>query len=180
MTTPPKAPAAEKPLTATMEDYLEAIFDLDRDKKVIRVKDIAKRLDVKMPTVTSMLRTLNERGLVNYEKYEFVELTDSGADVGREMRRRHQVLFKFLTDILKIDMRIADDEACKMEHSLSLSTLESLTDFMAFIQSCPRAGDSWLNYFEEFRRVGHKPEKCEACAEQFACGLKRPEKSPKR
>jgi len=50
-----------------MEDYLEAIYDLNKDKKVIRVKDIAKRLDVKMPTV-SVLRTLNERGLVNYEK----------------------------------------------------------------------------------------------------------------
>jgi len=46
-----------------MEDYLEAIFDLDKDKRVVRVRDIAKRLDVKMPTVTSMLRTLNDRGL---------------------------------------------------------------------------------------------------------------------
>ncbi len=48
---------AEKPLTSAMEDYLETIFDLDRQKKVVRVKDIAKRLSVKMPTVTSMLKT---------------------------------------------------------------------------------------------------------------------------
>jgi DtxR family Mn-dependent transcriptional regulator len=170
----------EKPLTATMEDYLEAIFELDRDKRVVRVRDIAKRLDVKMPTVTSMLKTLNDRGLVHYEKYEFVELTDTGADVGREMRRRHQMLYRFLTDILKIDTKTADQEACKMEHTLSLATLQSLTDFMEFIQACPRAGESWLRYFEEFRRVGHKPENCDSCADQLACGLKAKGKPKKK
>ena len=173
-------PLAKKPLTSTMEDYLEAIFDLDKDKKVVRVRDIAKRLDVKMPTVTSMLRTLNNRGLVNYEKYEYVELTDTGADVGREMRRRHQMLFRFLTDILKIEVGIADDEACKMEHTLSVATLESLTDFMEFIQACPRAGDSWLRYFEEFRKLGRKPEKCGTCAEQVACELKMKARKPRK
>lgn len=172
MITVPNDTAAEKPLTSTMEDYLEAIFDLDKEKKVVRVKDIANRLDVKMPTVTSMLRSLNDKGLVNYEKYEYVELTDTGADVGREMRRRHQVLFRFLTDILKIEAKIADDEACKMEHTLSVSTLESLTDFMEFIQTCPRTGDSWLQYFEDFRKVGHRPENCVACAEYIPCDLK--------
>jgi len=154
-----------------MEDYLEAIFVLDKDKKVIRVRDIARRMDVKMPTVTSMLRTLSDRGLVHYEKYEYVELTDSGADVGREMRRRHRMLYRFLTDILKIDAKTADDEACKVEHTLSLTTLESLTDFMEFIQTCPRAGESWLRYFDEFRKLGHRPETCGTCAEQFACDL---------
>ena len=172
--------STEKPLTSTMEDYLEAIFDLDQDKKVVRVRDIARKLDVKMPTVSSMLKTLNSRGLVTYEKYEYVELTDTGADVGREMRRRHEVLFKFLTDILKIDHKIADGEACKMEHTLSVATLESLTDFMEFIQTCPRAGESWLNYFEEFRKVGHRPEKCEACADQFPCELNQGIKARKK
>jgi DtxR family Mn-dependent transcriptional regulator len=171
MTSAPADHREEKPLTSTMEDYLEAIFDLDKDKKVVRVRDIAKRLEVKMPTVTSMLRALNDRGLVNYEKYEYVELTDTGADVGREMRRRHQILFRFLTEILKIDMKTADAEACKMEHTLSIATLKNLTDFMEFIQTCPRAGESWLHYFEEFRKIGHRPEKCGACADQFPCGL---------
>jgi len=129
----------KKPLTSVMEDYLEAIFDLDKEKKVVRVKDIAKRLRVKMPTVSSMLKTLSGRGLVNYEKYEYVELTKSGADIGKEMRRRHQVLLRFLTEILKIDSKTADEEACKMEHTLSVSTLDSFTEFMEFVQACPRA-----------------------------------------
>ncbi|MBI5592344.1 MAG: metal-dependent transcriptional regulator [Deltaproteobacteria bacterium] len=166
-----KDQTVEKPLTSTMEDYLEAIFDLDTEKKVVRVKDIAKRLDVKMPTVTSMLRSLNDKGLINYEKYEYVALTDTGADVGREMRRRHQALFRFLTTILKIDVKTADAEACKMEHKLSINTLESLTDFMEFIQTCPRTGGSWLHYFEKYRNIGHRPEECNGCAEVICCDL---------
>jgi DtxR family Mn-dependent transcriptional regulator len=117
-------------------------------------------MDVKMPTVSSMLKTLNDRGLVNYEKYEYVELTKGGSDVGKEMRRRHEVLLKFLTDILEIEFDIADNEACKMEHTLSSATLDRLTDFMEFIQKCPRAGESWLKYFNEYRTDGHQPEKC--------------------
>jgi DtxR family transcriptional regulator, Mn-dependent transcriptional regulator len=161
----------EKPLTSTMEDYLEAIFDLDRDKKVVRVKDIAKKLDVKMPSVTSMLKTLSDRGLVAYEKYEYVELTDEGSGVGQEMHRRHGVLRKFLTDILKIDPVTADEEACRMEHSLSAGTLNSLTDFIAYVQTCPRAGENWLRHFEDFRQHGYRPEKCVKRTEKFACEL---------
>ncbi|AOY57152.1 MULTISPECIES: metal-dependent transcriptional regulator [Desulfococcus] len=173
MTTHDKGKAGNKPLTPVMEDYLEAIFDLDKEKRVVRVKDIAKRMDVKMPTVSSMLKTLNERGLVAYEKYEHVELTEDGADVGREMRRRHRVLNQFLTEILRIDPKVADQEACKMEHALSADTLDSLIDFMEFIQSCPRTGEKWIEFFEEFRRHGRRPEKCQARCDVFSVGLKK-------
>ena len=162
----------EKPLTPVMEDYLEAIFDLDQDKKVVRVKDIAKRMDVKMPTVSSMLKTLNDRGLVHYEKYEYIELTRNGERVGKEMRRRHEVLNKFLTEILKIDAASADEEACKMEHALSSTTLDSLVDFMEFIQVCPRAGESWLDHFDEFRKHGSDPEKCRMHGDDFSCSFR--------
>ena len=172
MTKPKTSMIMEKPITSVMEDYLEAIFDLDKDKKVVRVKDIAKRLGVKMPTVSSMLKTLKGRGLVNYEKYEYVELTGTGLDIGREMRRRHQLLRKFLTDILKIDFEVADKEACKMEHVLSSTTLDSFMDFMEFIQTCPRAGESWLAYFEEYRLHGKRPEKCMERTGQFSNKLK--------
>jgi DtxR family Mn-dependent transcriptional regulator len=173
MTPSPKARVADKPLTSVMEDYLEAIFEINQKKKIVRVKDIAKRMDVKMPTVSSMLNTLNTRGLVHYEKYEYIELTKSGMRVGKEMRRRHGVLNQFLTQILKIDAKVADEEACKMEHTLSVTTLDSLVDFMEFIQVCPRAGDSWLDHFDEFRKSGSDPEKCRMYGEDFSCTFKK-------
>ncbi len=168
MVAPNKDNIKKKPLTSVMEDYLEAIFDLDQEKKFIRVKDIAKRMDVKMPTVSSMLKTLNDRGLVNYEKYEYVELTKDGEDVGKEMRRRHEFFLKFLTEILEIEFDIADAEACKMEHTLSSATLDRLTGFMEFIQTCPRAGESWLKFFKEYLVDGHRPEKCQARSQTFS------------
>ena len=158
----------QKPLTPTMEDYLEAIFNLGREKRVVRVKDIARRLGVRMPTVTNMLKTLNERKFIDYEKYEYIEITDKGAVVGEEIHRRHRVLRSFLRDILNINNETADVEACKMEHAVSDSTLDRFVDFMEFVQSCPRAGLNWLERFEEYRLHGKDSEKCLEHMKEFA------------
>lgn len=170
----------EKPLTSVMEDYLEAIFELEDEKRFVRVKDIAQRMNVKMPTVTSMLKSLRVRGLVNYEKYEYVELTKDGVDVGEEMHRRHGILRDFLSQVLKIDMTTADEDACKMEHALSPDTLDSLTDFMAFIKDCPRAGDNWLIHFEEYRQKGLRPDVCKERSVDFSKKLKKRTTSKKK
>ncbi len=114
----------EKELSSTMEDYLETIFNLEKSKKVVRVKDIAKEMEVKLPTVTSMMNTLSQRGLVNHEKYEYVELTAKGKRIAKDVYRRHVILRDFLTDILNIDKETAEEDACKMEHAVSPVTLE--------------------------------------------------------
>jgi len=158
----------KNPLTATVEDYLEAFYTLSKEKRAVRVRDIAKRLDVKMPTVTNMLKTLSEKGLIDYEKYEYLELTVKGSDVGQEIDRRHQIFRRFLTDILKIDYNQADEDACKMEHAVSPATLEAFVDFMEFIDSCPRGGASWLDYFHEYRVHGQPKDKCLERMKQFA------------
>lgn len=158
----------KKPLTPVMEDYLEAIYKLNLEKKVVRVKDIAKQLDVRMPTVTNMLKTLNARGLVDYQKYEYIGLTEDGAHVGQEVQRKHETLRTFLVDVLQVELTTADEEACKMEHALGSSTLENLIAFMEFIQECPRVGDSWLHFFKEYRRHGGIPDKCMQHAQEFS------------
>jgi DtxR family Mn-dependent transcriptional regulator len=151
---------SEKALTPTMEDYLEAIYNLSQEKKAVRVKDIAERLGVKMPTVTNMLKTLSERGMIDYEKYEYLELTGRGSDIGSEIDQRHQTLKAFLTDILQIDRDQADEDACKMEHSVSPTTLERMVEFMEFVENCPRGGLDWLKHFNEYRTHGKKREVC--------------------
>jgi len=157
-------------ITPTMEDYLEAIYNLAMEKRAVRVRDIAKKLDVKMPTVTNMLKTLSQKGLIDYEKYEYLELTVKGSDVGQEIDRRHQIFRRFLTDILKIDYNQADEDACKMEHAVSPATLEAFVDFMEFIDTCPRGGTSWLDYFDEYREHGQSKDKCLERMKQFAQG----------
>jgi DtxR family transcriptional regulator, Mn-dependent transcriptional regulator len=115
-----------------------------------------------------MLKTLHERGLVNYERYEYLELTKEGADVGEEIDRRHHILRDFLTDILGIDFDKADEEACSMEHAIGPTTMDRLVAFMEFIQSCPRTGENWLERFEEFRAHGRNSARCLAHMKAFA------------
>ncbi len=125
----------EPDLTPTMEDYLEAIYSISQGKRVVRVKNIAKEVGVKMPTVTNMLKSLNQKGFIDYEKREFLELTPKGRKVGKEIKRRHQIIRNFLTDILKVDSDVADQEACKIEHGMSAKTLDRLTQFIDFTQA---------------------------------------------
>ena len=153
-------PTSEKALTPTMEDYLEAIYNLSQEKKAVRVKDIAERLKVKMPTVTNMLKALSERGMIDYEKYEYLELTGKGSDIGSEIDQRHQTLKAFLTDILQIERDQADEDACKMEHSVSSTTLARMVEFMEFVENCPRGGLDWLKHFNEYRTHGKQREVC--------------------
>ena len=119
-----------KPTTAIMEDYLKVIFEIGLEKKAVRVRDIAAKLKVKMPTVTGMLKKLNQQELVRYEKYEYVELKPQGLEIATEMHRRHQVLQIFLIDILDVPEEVAEKEACGMEHVLSRATLARLNRFM--------------------------------------------------
>ena len=155
-------------LTPTMEDYLETIFLLSKEKGAIRVKNIARNLGVKMPTVTNMLKTLCERGFIDYEKHEYLVLTEKGRAVGQAVDRRHDKIRAFLTDILKIGSSLADEEACRMEHGMSEETLDKLTKFMEFVQSCPGAGSSWLHHFEEYCGHGLRPGKCIEFMEAFS------------
>ncbi len=178
MTQYKKKNTTEKGLTPTMENYLEAIYNLSREKRTVRVKDIAKKLGVKMPTVSSMLKTLSEKGLIFYEKYEFLEMTGKGYTIGSEINHRHQTLKTFLIDILQIGQDQADEDACRMEHAVSPSTLERITQFMEFVKNCPRTGDDWLKRFNEYRIYGKQKnkffEKIREFSRQYADGINDP------
>jgi DtxR family Mn-dependent transcriptional regulator len=147
-------------LTSSMEDYLETILLLEEGKRAVRVKDIAKKMGVKLPTVSSMLNSLIQRDLIKHEKYEYVELTDKGLDAAKSVRRKHDVLSNFLSGILGIGPQRAEEDACKMEHAVSPETMERLVEFMEFIEVCPRSGPSWLGYFNTYRKKGHSPQEC--------------------
>jgi len=118
-----------------MEDYLEAISTLKQKKDYVRVKDIAKEMKVRMPSVTGALKALTDRNLVRHEKYEYVELTEDGIKIADEIKRRHDLISKFLTHILKIDPEIAEKDACKIEHSVSPITVERLIKLVESMDS---------------------------------------------
>jgi len=134
---------ASVPLSPSQEDYLEAVLDLERTGRVARVRDIARRLNVGMSSVSIALRALGERGLVNYDPYQVVTLTERGERLGRLVTRRHEVLQAFLTDVLGIDAALAQSNACRMEHAIDDTVLQRLKDFAAFLQRSPLIGRGW-------------------------------------
>lgn len=146
-------------LSSSMEDYLEAIDALKKDKSVARVKDIGERLGVKNSSVNAALGILSRDGFVIHEKYGYVDLTDAGKDVARKVQDRHNVLFKFLTKILKIDHNTASKDACGMEHSVSPKTFRRLTKFIKFVGGEEDSWQPlWLEKFEHYIKTGKKLE----------------------
>ena len=112
-------------LSDVMEDYLKAIYTLERDAgddeelERISTSAIAERLDVTSPTVTSMLDKLEERGLVDREKYKGVRLTPEGETVAIEVLRHHRLIEAFLADHLDYEWDEVHDEADVLEHHIS-------------------------------------------------------------
>jgi DtxR family Mn-dependent transcriptional regulator len=116
-------------LSSSLEDYLEAILVLTREKKVARVRDIAARLGVAMSSVDGALRRLADEDLVRHERYEFVELTEKGVALARKIFDRHNLLTHLLHDILGVDAETAEKDACAIEHHVSQKTIQSIIDF---------------------------------------------------
>jgi len=122
----------QKTLTPTMEDYLEVISNLKKKKQVVKVKNIAQELKIKMPSVSEALKFLVKEGLARHERYGDIELTDKGNELAEGVKSRHRVLFKFLNEVLGINAETADEDACKMEHFISAVTLKRLIEFLEY------------------------------------------------
>lgn len=107
-------------LSDVMEDYLKAIYQLERQTgDRVSTSAIADHLDVSAPTVTSMLTNLDDHGLVDYEKYRGVGLTEEGEMVALEVLRHHRLLEAYLAEQLDYDWSEVHDEADALEHHIS-------------------------------------------------------------
>jgi len=144
--------------TASMEDYLEAIANLSEEETGVRVTQISNRLGVKKPSVTAALHRLSEDGLVKHKRYGLVELTREGRMIAEEVMRRHEVLFRFLSEVLDIDGEIAQEDACRMEHSLSPTSLEKLAKFVEFVMTCPKGEPVWHKGFKYYFEHGERDQ----------------------
>lgn len=153
-------------LSASLEDYLEAILLITNTKGAARSKDIAKHLAVKGPSVTGALRLLAERDLVHYAPYDVVTLTAQGRKVAENVVRRHEILHSFLFEVLQLDEKTAESTACQLEHAISETVLERLVQFVQFVKECPRGGFNWINGYAHNCNAGISRQTCEACIHQ--------------
>jgi DtxR family Mn-dependent transcriptional regulator len=110
-------------LSASLEDYLEAILQLERGSRVARVSEIAEYLNVSRPSVTGALKNLAGRGLVSHARYGHAVLTEEGTRIALDVERRHLAIRDFLTDVLGIEAVQAEITACRLEHVLEPDVL---------------------------------------------------------
>ncbi len=150
-------------LSASLEDYLEAIFHIIAEKQAARAKDISKRLKVGGSSVTGALRSLAEKGLINYAPYDLITLTPKGRAVAEDVVRRHEALRDFFVNVLTIEEKEADEAACRMEHAIPKTILERLIQFAEFVEVCPRGGSKWIAGFQYHCDHGSTQQTCERC-----------------
>lgn len=132
-----------EPLSDSLEDYLEAIYHIVAQKQAARAKDIAGRMNVNNSSVTGALRSLADKGLINYAPYDVITLTHKGKKAADSVVRRHRVLCDFFTKVLAIGQEEAETAACKMEHGVSRIILERFIQFVEFVETCPQIDIQW-------------------------------------
>jgi Mn-dependent DtxR family transcriptional regulator len=116
-------------LTASNQDYLEAILELSTEN-AIRSIDIAQKLGVSRASVNRAIGVLKESGLVTQERYSDISLTEKGKIAAVAVNEKHHTLKSFLTDVLSVCEKTAEIDACKMEHCVSPETLEKLKEYL--------------------------------------------------
>src|SRR5213082_2102316 len=122
--------------SAAVEDYLERILELINSKGYARVVDIAAALKISQASVTNMVQRLDAEGLLKYEKYRGLVLTESGEKLARKIAHRHKLLTDFLK-LLGLNDRVISHDVEGMEHHISLPTLRAIAALTSQLQRRP-------------------------------------------
>lgn len=117
-------------LTFTMENYLEAVYELSREEGSARLTDVAARMAVTKSTANAAMSILAEKGLLINEKYQQIQLTEAGLKIAGIVSEKHHIIQRFLSEILKIDSATADTDACAIEHVISHKSVAAMLDFL--------------------------------------------------
>ncbi len=153
-------------LSASLEDYLEVIFHLEKSNRVARAKDIADQMNVQRASVTGALRALAGRGLINYSPYSYITLTQAGRHIAQEIIRRHDTLKEFFMTALQMASEDAEANACRIEHAIDPVAIERLVRFLEFLKLCPRVGEGWFEAFARYCQKGAQSSNCETCLKE--------------
>jgi len=121
-------------LSMSLETYLEAIAELQARHGAVRTSDLAECIGCKRSSVTIALQRLAEKGLINYQVYRPVTLTEAGTQAITRLSRFHGIIEDFLENVLALPPDYAREEACRLEHSMSKRTIERMKNFLDFIR----------------------------------------------
>jgi Mn-dependent DtxR family transcriptional regulator len=141
-----------KLLTPSMEDYLEMLKRISNETDYIRVNQLATRLNVNPSSASKVIQKIKKLGLVDYEKYGIITLTDDGNYLGDFLLRRHNIIDDFLKNIGIEEKRLKETEM--LEHDISVKTLENIYLLNKFLEHNPQIKKEYeLFKFENSKKI---------------------------
>lgn len=138
----------EGKLTPALEDYLEMAYRICMENNYARVGQLSELLNVKPSSASKMISKLAGLGYLKYDRYEIIQLTDRGREIGEYLLKRHQTIESFLTLIGSSNPL---EEAELVEHSLGSSTVSDLNDLLEFFSLNPDTQSSFYEFKKEKR-----------------------------
>ena len=123
--------------TASVQDYLAAIYDLASSGKPVIGARLAKHMAISAPAVTESIQRLARGGYVKVGRGKEVMLTAKGRQIAEVMARRHRLLERWLTDSLGLDWTDAHEEAHRLEHAISPRVEDKLAELLGMPSTCP-------------------------------------------
>ena len=126
----------ENTVSAKAEEYLEAIYRLEKKTGVAKTLELARQLKIVPGSVTNTIESLERRGLVIHEPYKGAKLTEKGRKLAINVLRRHRLAERLLTDVLGLDWSRAHDAACKLEHGIGEDIIKPLEKALRHPKTC--------------------------------------------
>ena len=125
-------------VSPTIEEYLEAIYRLEKKKGSAKTGDLAKELNVALGTITNTIESMEKQNFITHKPYKGVNLTKKGRKIALDVIRRHRLSERLLTDVLHIDWSKTHDAACKLEHAIAdKDIIKPLEKVLGKPKTCP-------------------------------------------
>jgi len=124
-------------LSKSLEDYLEAILIIKKQKGEVRVKDLMEFFNYKVSSVNQAIKQLKAKKLVEHQNYGSIKLTEEGKSLANKIYKKHTALVNFFNTILGVKMEIAEYDACSFEHYIHEETYKKFKKLTKFFTKNP-------------------------------------------
>lgn len=131
-------------LSFSMENYLEAVYELSLNGSGARVTDIAQRMGVTKASTNNAMSVLADKGLIINEKYQDIRLTEAGLRRAKITSSKHTIIRRLLVEVLGVNPAIAEVDACEIEHVISVESVCAMDAYSSQVLRKPPACESCL------------------------------------
>ena len=130
-------------LSSGLEDYIEAIYVADINKTQLKGAELARNLNISRASVSEALAKLSAKGLIKYESYGEITLTEKGKAEAIKVYHKHNILKEFFEEILSISPNEAEEIGCKIEHIISKPILEKIRQYTLYCKRHPEINENF-------------------------------------